>query len=86
MNTKPQSKILTTGKLQQSTIQPHYGRERCCGKMILYARPKDLATIQAAVDSVTLADISLAGVEDSGNMSGRAIVAICKAWLKGRAK
>jgi len=85
MSTKPGSKINSTGKLLQSTRpQPHYGREKPVAKMILYCTPEDMLAIMDAVLQTTVDDLAI--VDSAGTQSGRAVAAICRQWMKGRAK
>lgn len=83
MRTKPtSSKMLLQGKLQQSTLPKHFGRDKPCAKMILYCSQADMKIVEEAIAAVT----DLGGVEDTGTPNGRAIVAICLAFLEGRGK
>ncbi len=86
MRTKPTtSKILLQGKLLQSTRpQPHYGRNKPCAKMILYMTPADMKMVEHAISKVVPAD--LVNIDESGTPNGRAVAAICLAWLEGRGK
>ncbi len=79
---KQTAKIITSGRLTMSTRpKPHF-REKPCSKLILYMTPADLHVVEDAIRSINPVD--LVGVDASGTPNGRAVVAICRAWLKAR--
>jgi len=81
---KQTAKIITSGRLTMPTRPKPNFREKPCSKLILYMTPADLHVVEYAIKAVERAD--LVGVDPSGTPNGRAVVAICRQWLKGRAK
>lgn len=53
-------------------------------KLMIYLEPAELLGVMDAIATTTAADLS--PIAKGGNHQGRAIAAICKQWLKGRAK
>jgi len=80
--TKPQSKLMTSGKLKtHMKLAPNATAKPC--KLVLYVPTSQLATI---MEAIAHAPAHAEGPISGGNHQGLAVAAICDQWMKGRAK
>lgn len=78
--TKPQSKIMTSGKLKGGADLCGRGaKAKPMAKMIIYLPENEMAELQ-----ITLRDARTEGALGTGNHAGRAIVEIVKQWKESR--
>lgn len=79
--TKPQGAIRS--RLKNTTMPSPRGAEAVV-KFILYMQPADLLSVMEAIAATSAEDLK--GIGKAGSQNGRAVAAICKAWMKARTK
>lgn len=81
MKTSRQSKILASGRLNDST-RPVPHTEAQVAKLVLYIEPSVILGVLEAIAAVT--PEQLKGIAKGGNHNGRCLGIICRQWLRDK--